>query len=222
MFQAIINQGVDFLVRLPQNGMVKEVRDFLAQGHRDGQVTLHPPQALLKADPDADYPPLTLRIVVVSLPETKKTAVFITTLRDGRKYLPRDLGNLYHCRWQEEEFFKTIKEHLKAEDFRGQSVQFIDQELLTTYLYYILTRIMMLEAAQRHAQPVQHLETKAALLAVVRYLDRLLLAQTLEQCQDLGRCCLAEITWRTYRPRPGRKFPRRSKSPHGKWANKWV
>jgi L-lysine 2,3-aminomutase len=81
---------------------------------------------------------------------------------------------------------------------------------------------MMLEAAQQHAQPLENLETKAALIAVARYLDRLLMAETLEQCQDLCRRCLAEISWRTYRPRPGRKFPRRSKSRHGKWANKWA
>jgi hypothetical protein len=81
---------------------------------------------------------------------------------------------------------------------------------------------MMLEAAQQYHKPVEHLETKAALVAVARYLDRLFLAATLEQCQGLCQRCLAEIAWRTYRPRPGRKFPRRSKSRHGKWANKWA
>ena len=222
MFQAIIKQRVDFLIRLPKDGMFKEVRDFLAPGRRHGKITLHPPKALLKANPEADYQPLTLRIVVVSLPGTDQTAVFITTLLDRKKYPPRALRNLYHCRWQEEEFFKTIKEHLRAEEFRGQSVQFIDQELLATYLYYILTRIMMLEAASHHDKPVENLETKAALLAVARYLDRLLRAPTLKQCQELCQRCLAEIAWRTYRPRPGRKFPRRSKSRHGKWANKWA
>ncbi len=85
-----------------------------------------------------------------------------------------------------------------------------------------LTRIMMLEAAQQHTQPLENLETKAALIAVARYLDRFFMAETLEQCQDLCRRGLAEISWRTYRPRPGRKFPRRSKSRHGKWANKWA
>jgi hypothetical protein len=43
----------------------------------------------------------------------------------------------------------------------------------------------MSTAAQQHAQPLKNLETKAALLAVARYLDRLFLAATLEQCQDL-------------------------------------
>ena len=222
MFHAIIKQGVDFLVRLPKDGLFQASRDFLAQGKQDGKITLHPPRPLVKANPHEDYQPLTLRMVVVSLPGTKESAVFITTLLNLKTYSPRALRDLYHYRWNEEEFFKTIKEQLGAEDFRGKSVQFIDQELLFTYLYYILTRIMMLEAAQQYHKPVEHLETKAALAAVARYLDRLFLAATLEQCQGLCQRCLAEIAWRTYRPRPGRKFPRRSKSRHGKWANKWA
>jgi hypothetical protein len=221
MFHEIIQQGVEFLARLPKDGLFKEAQEFLAQGKRDGKITLHPPKKLRREHPDTDYPPLTLRILVVSLPGTKEVAVFLTTLRDSKKYLRRALMNLYHYRWQEEEFFKALKEHLRAEEFRGQSVQFIDQELLSTYLYYILTRSLMLKAAQQNAVPVKNLETKAALVAVARYLDRLLMAETLEECQDLLNRCLAEISWRRYYPRPGRQFPRKSKSRHGKWANKW-
>ena len=222
MFHAIIQQGVDFLIRLPQNGMFKEVQDFIARGNRDGKITLYPPKALIKANPQEDYRPLTLRVLVVSLPGSKASAVFITTLLERRTYPPRALRNLYHRRWDEEEFFKTIKEHLRAEDFRGKSVKFIDQELLSTYLYYLLTRIMMLESARLHDVPVQDLETKAALVAVARYLDRIFMAETIEQGQRLVILCLAEISWRKYHPRPGRKFPRKSKSRHGKWANKWA
>jgi hypothetical protein len=221
MFQAVMAQGVDFLVRLPKDGLFQEARAFLARGKRDGKITVSPPKKLLREQPPENYPPLTLRIVAVSLPGAAADAVFITTLLDSAKYPRRALGNLYHYRWSEEEFFKTIKEHLRAEEFRGKSVQFIDQELLFIYLYYVLTRIMMLEAARQQDLPVAELETKAALVAVARYLDRLWIAATLEQCQELLGRCLAEISWRTYRPRPGRKFPRKSKSRHGKWANKW-
>jgi len=221
MFYEIRRQGVEFLARLPKDGMFQEAQDFLARGKRDGKITLHPPKKLQQEHPDADFPPLTLRIIVVSLPGTTEVGVFITSLLDSKKYPRRALRNLYHHRWQEEEFFKAIKEHLRAEEFRGKSVQLIDQELLATYLYYILTRIMMLEAARQHAVPVDHLETKTALAAVAGYLDRLLPAETLDECQVLLTRCLAEITWRRYYPRPGRKFPRKSKSRHGKWANKW-
>jgi hypothetical protein len=222
LFHAIITQGADFLVRLPKNGLFLEARDFLAQGKRDGKITIYPPAALLREHPHETFPPLTLRLVKASLPGTAPDAVFITTLLDSKKYPRRELKNLYHQRWSEEEFFKTIKEHLRAEEFRGKSVQFIDQELLSTYLYYVLSRILMLEAARQHNLPVANLETKAALVAVARYLDRLWLADTLDECQDLLKRCLTEISWRTYQPRPGRKFPRLSRSRHGKWANKWA
>jgi hypothetical protein len=222
VFQAIIEQGADFLIRLPKDGMFKEIQGFLARGKKDGKITLQPPQGLIKKHPAAHFPPLTLRVVVVALPGTQERAVFITTLLDRPKYPLSALRTLYHYRWTEEEFFKTIKEHLRAEEFRGKSVQFIDQELLSTYLYYLLTRIMMLEAARQQNLPVAELETKAALEAVARYLDRLLIAHTLEECRELLHRCLAEIAWRRYRARPGRKFPRKSRSRHGKWANKWA
>jgi hypothetical protein len=174
MFQAIIEQGADFLIRLPKDGMFKEIQEFLARGKKNGKITLQPPQGLIKKHPAAHFPPLTLRVVVVALPGTQERSVFITTLLDRPKYPLSALQTLYQYRWTEEEFFKTIKEHLRAEEFRGKSVQFIDQELLSTYLYYLLTRIMMLEVARQQNLPVAELETKAALEAVARYLDRLL------------------------------------------------
>jgi len=218
MFHAVITQGADFLLRLPKGGLFQEARAFLARGKRDGKITIFPPKHMLRAHLNEIFPPLTLRLVVVSLPGIAPDAVFITTLLDSKKYHRRALRNLYHHRWSEEEFFKTIKEHLRAEEFRGKSVQFIDQELLSTYLYYVLTRILMLEAARQHDLPVANLETKPALMAVARYLNRLWVAETIDECQDLLRLCLTEISWRTYHPRSGRKFPRLSKSRHGKWA----
>jgi hypothetical protein len=139
-------------VRLPKDGLFQ--KPFPGSGKRDGKITIFPPKKLLREHPNETYPPLTLRLVVVSLPGTATDAVFLTTLLDSKKYPRRALRNLYHYRWSEEEFFKTIKEHLRAEEFRGKSVQFIDQELLSTYLYYILTRILMLETARQHDLPV--------------------------------------------------------------------
>ena len=93
----------------PREFRFKEAQDFLAKGRRDGKITIPPPKSLGKENPEEEYQPLTLRIVVVSLPGTKESAVFITTLLDRKKYPPRALRNLYHRRWQEEEFFKGSK-----------------------------------------------------------------------------------------------------------------
>lgn len=216
----MIRQGIDFLVRLPKGGMFKEVRAFLASGKRDGKITLPAPKGSLKEDPS--FPSLTLRVLKVAVPGTKESLVLITTLLNRKKYLPSQLRDLYHLRWNEEEFFKTIKEQLEAEQFRGHSVLFIDQELIAIYLYYSLTRILMLETSNTYDIPIENIETKSALLAVCRYLDRLWLADTMEHCIHLLNRCMAEISWRRYRPRLGRKHPRKSKSHYGKWALKWT
>lgn len=220
LFLEIIRQGVELLVRLPKNGKFKQVKDFLKSGKSDALITLHPPKAVLKEHPD--LAPLTLRVLKVKLPKTKTPLILITTLRSRKQYSAVQLSELYHLRWNEEEFFKAIKGHLRAEHFHGHSVQFVDQELIAIYLYYLLTRIMMLETANAHHISADHIETKAALLAVSRYLDHIWLAHSLQQCQRLLNRCMHEIAWRRYRPRPGRSYPRRSKSHIGKWALKWA
>jgi hypothetical protein len=135
MFHDLLQSGIHFLARLTKDGLFKEAQEFLNQAKRDGKITLHPPQKLRQEHPDIDYPSITLRIMAVSLPGTTEVGVFITSLLASKKYPRRALRNLYHYRWQEEEFFKAIKEHLRAEEFRGKSVQLIDQELLSIYLY---------------------------------------------------------------------------------------
>ena len=116
---------------------------------------------------------------------------------------------------------RSARGHLQAEHFHGRSVPLVDQELIATYLYYLLTRIMILETASAYQIPQENIEAKAALLSFSRYLDRLWLACSLDQCAIIIARCLREISWRRYRPRPGRSYPRRSKSHTGKWALKW-
>lgn len=222
LFFDMIQQGLDFVVRLPKHGMFKAVKTFLASGKRDGIVTLFPPKTLLKEHPDVNFTPLKLRIIKIAVPGSKKPLILITTLLDRKKFPAAELRDLYHFRWNQEEFFKTIKEHLNAEQFHGRCTQFIDQELIAIYLYYTLTRIMMMQTAELYEIPLENIETKAALLPVSRYLDRLWIANTVEDCEKLLNQCLAEISWRPYKHRPGRKYPRKSKSRFGKWALKWT
>jgi hypothetical protein len=79
MFHAVITQRADFLVRFPKDGLFQEARAFLARGKRGGKITVSPPKELLRENPHENYPPLTLRMVVVSLPGTAEDTVFITT-----------------------------------------------------------------------------------------------------------------------------------------------
>lgn len=183
LFEKILALGADFLVRLPQNGLFGEVIQFVAQGRRDGKVTIMPSDDLVRerrknGNPAPD--PILLRVVKVRLPG-KKSALFITSLTDKEKYPSRTIRELYHLRWGEEEFYKLVKELFETENFRGMSSDFIDQEVMAIYLYCLLARIMIMEAAIQNEIPVQEIQQQGAFLAVSRFLDKIWVAQSVEE-----------------------------------------
>ena len=222
LFEKMLNLGIDFLVRLTNNGLFKVISEFLARGHRDGKVTIHPSDELVRqrlrnGDPVPE--PIQLRVVKMKT-KGRKTALFVTNLTDRAKYPLRALRELYHLRWEEEEFYKLIKELLEAENFRGKNCQFIDQEVMAIYLYCLLVRIMMMEAAAKHAIPLSEICQQAAFLAVTRFIDKMFVSQTIEDCEHWLTLCLAEISWQRYKKRTGRSFPRISKRSYGKWGRR--
>jgi hypothetical protein len=215
---------VNFLVRLPKTGMFREVGEFLANGGVDGVVTIAPCAKLVRERLDAGQAAptaLCLRVVKVTVPgSTAEPAVFITTLHDAERFPPRVLSDLYHLRWEEEEFYKLIKELLAAENIRGKSCLLVHQELIAMYLYCVLARMLTFEAAARHGIEPSQIPQQHAFLAASRYLDRLFTAQGPEDCERLLTRCVDEIAWRRYQKRPGRSHPRRSRSSFGKWGRK--
>lgn len=220
LFEKMLGQGIDFLVRLPDNGLFKAIKEFLAKGHRDGLVTLQPPEELVRQrlnSGETAPSPLQLRVVKVRTPG-HKTALFVTSLTDRATYPLRSLRELYHLRWEEEEFYKLIKELLEAENFRGKSCSFIDQEVMAIYLYCLLVRIMMMEAALQHGIPVTEISQQAAFLAVTRFVDKIWTSPTVDDCQRWLSQCLLEISWQRYKKRTNRSYPRQSKRSYGKWG----
>jgi hypothetical protein len=220
----MVERNFDFLVRLPKTGMFGEVAAFLSQGHRDGLVTIAPPAELVREQRAAGQPipkPLTLRVVkIASRKKGTEAGVFITTLLDKKEFSIPVLRDLYHLRWEEEEYYKLVKGLLEAENFRGKSCLLIDQEVIAMYLYCVLVRIMMLECAEQHDISPNRIAQQHAFLAVTRYLDRILVAKTIDECTHLLFLCIDEISWRLYKKRPNRSYPRRSKTSYGKWGRK--
>jgi len=222
LLSEMFSLGFQFMVRLPMTGLFKEVRGFLDMGRRDGLVTIHPPGSLvreLKKQGKSIPSPLCLRVIKMRLPNGKK-AFFITTLLDKGKYPMAELRELYHLRWEEEEFFKLTKGLLEAENFRGKCLLLIGQELMAIHLYCLLTRILIMECAKSKQIPLARIAQQAAFLAVSRYLDRIWTSSSIEECARWLEKCLIEIAWGKYKPRPGRSFPRKSKSSYGKWGRK--
>jgi hypothetical protein len=218
----MISFGFQFMVRLPITGLFKEVRTFLDKGRVDGILTIHPPASLVNELRKQGKPipaPICLRVVKIKLPDGKK-ALFITTLLDKRTYSLAQLRDLYHKRWQEEEFYKLTKGLLEAESFRGKCTLLIGQELMAIHLYCLLTSILILESAVSNQLSTDEIPQQAAFLAVARYLDKIWMCSNLDQCRLLLEMCIVEIGWGKYKSRPGRSFPRKSKSCYGKWGRR--
>lgn len=218
----MLSCGFQFLVRLPVTGMFKEVKAFLGKGRVDGTLTIHPPASLIKELKKQGKPipdPICLRIVKIKLPDGRK-AVFITTLLDKTIYPLAQLRDLYHKRWQEEEFYKLTKGLLEAENFRGKCTLLIGQELMAIHLYCLLTRILIMESAITKSVSTDEIPQQAAFLAVSRYLDKIWTCSDADECRLLLQMCIVEIGWGKYKARPDRSFPRKSKSCYGKWGRK--
>ncbi|MDR3555664.1 MAG: IS4 family transposase, partial [Syntrophobacteraceae bacterium] len=218
----MLSCGFQFLVRVPITGMFKEVRAFLDKGRVDGILTIHPPVTLIKKliKQGKTIPaPICLRVAKIKLPDGRK-AVFVTTLLDKKTYSLAELRELYHKRWQEEEFYKLTKGLLEAENFRGKCALLIGQELIAIHLYCLLTRVLIMESAVFKQVPTDEIPQQAAFLAVSRYLDKIWTCSNVDECRRLLQMCIVEIGWGKYRQRPDRSFPRKSKSCYGKWGRK--
>lgn len=218
----MLSLGFQFMVRLPITGLFKEIRAFLDKGRVDGILTIHPPASLVKELRKQGKPipaPICLRVVKIKLPDGKKT-LFVTTLLDKTTYSLTQLRDLYHKRWQEEEFYKLTKGLLEAENFRGKCTLLIGQELMAIHLYCLLTRILIMESALSRQVPIDEIPQQAAFLAVSRYLDKIWTCSNVDQIRLLLQMCIVEIGWGKYKARPNRSFPRKSKSSYGKWGRK--
>lgn len=223
LFADLMARGVHFLCRVPKTGPFGEVAALIAKGRRDGVVTICAPDEFVRQCQAAGLPvpaPLVLRFIRCRHPKAKEPSYFLTTLLDRDLYSRQALCDLYHLRWEEEEFFKLAKELLEAESIRGTKPLLVHQEIIAIHLYCILTRLMTIEAARRHGIAPSQIAQQHAFYAVSRYLDHLLTARSLEDCAYLLERCITEIGWRRYRSRPDRSYPRRSKSSYGKWGRK--
>ena len=223
LFADLVAQGVHFLCRLPKSGPFGEVATLIAKGRRDCIVTIGAPDEFARECEATGLPvpaPLVLRFVRCRHRKAKEPSYFLTTLTDHDLYSRGALCDLYHLRWEEEEFFKLAKESLELESMRGTKPLLVHQEIMAIHLYCILTRLLTIEAARRQGVAPSEIAQTHALHAVSRYLDHLLTARTLDDCQRLLDRCITEIGWRRYRTRPDRTYPRRSKSSYGKWGRK--
>jgi hypothetical protein len=120
-----------------------------------------------------------------------RTITLMTTLLDPKRCPAAELAALYRRRWQVETNLRHLKQTLKMDVLRCQSVDGVEKEVLIYALVYNLVRTVMCEAAHRQGVPV----SRVSFIDAIRWLSRAIDHRT-------------ELKLRLNSDRPGRNEPR--------------
>jgi len=211
VFQELVASEIDFLVRVSASHTFAAV-DGIRESRGDDYLYIFDPP---EGSPQS-WTPLTLRVLQITIDGS--TSYFVTSLR--RKDATRvQIAQLYHLRWQAEEFFKLMKsEYIGQGQFRSKSPAGIRQEIHALALFLAIARVLMLTAAKSAGVDYAELSQKAAVLGLARYLTRLLLETRTERAVEHVRELLRHALTAREKPRPGRRAPRISFRPRRRWG----
>ncbi len=227
MLYAHQRQGVDVIFRLARCAG-KLIDAFMDGSETDTIVTIEVASARQKEmwekHPDIEFRPLSLRLIKYVIEDT--TYTLGTTLLDGDAYPKAAFPDLYHGRWGIEELYKISKQLVRVGEFHAQTERGVKQELFAHFVLLTLNRILTnhTEAglnAEREPQadvPRFRVNVKNALVTMARHLEDLFLRQTRLACETLNTMIDA-LGFCRQKTRPGRKHPRVSMKPAGKWRS---
>jgi len=211
LFQELTAKGIDFLVRVPGSHTFAAVDGIRQSLGNDYIYHFDPP-----AGSPNTWTRLTLRVLRIT--RDGNTSFFVTSLRrtDATR---AQIAQLYHLRWQAEEFFKLLKgDYVGQGQFRSKSSTGIKQEIHALVLFLAIARVLMLSAAKSAGVDYSSLSQKAAVLGLARYLTRLLLETRPERAVDHVKHLLRRALSARENPRPGRCAPRISFRPRLRWG----
>ncbi len=139
-----------------------------------------------------------------------KTIVIATTLRDHKAYPAHEIAALYRRRWAIELYFRDIKISMGADVLRCKTPDMVKKELCMHVLAYNLVRALMLDAARKHATPLQRIRFKGACDAIRNWAPGIALAKE-KQRENMIDGMIHAIARNRVPHRPNRTEPRAKK-----------
>jgi len=211
VFHELHGQGIDFLARVPSSHSFRAVDDLKATGMNDAVFTFELP----KAAPE-HWEALKLR-VLRTCNAGGEEIFFITTLPRSQ-FSRTQIAELYHWRWRIEEFYKLPQgDYIGQGQFRSKSPTGIVQEIYALVLFLAIARLCIAATAQAQGCDPNTISQKAAILATAAYVTRLFLPTDQQGLLRHLHALLLRIARAREKPRPGRRYPRRSYKPRPKW-----
>lgn len=213
MMRILIDEGIDFVMRVPIKKYFAAVQEFIYSGRDDCHIRLKPP----KNSGMLDHAPVDVRALRVLVPNSEPT-ILLTTLRRV-DFTRTQIAKLYRMRWEVEEFYKLMKSnYLGQGQFHAKSAAGVSQEIHAVALFVAITRYLMAAAAKESKVPYEDLSPKSGALGLAAYVLRLLLACDADQAAPFLDQVLRRIIKTKDKKRPGRSWPRRSFRPSRTWG----
>lgn len=136
-----INRGVAGIFRVSCGNIFRELQEFMLSDSVDEVMEIDPTDATYrntwKMRPGLQVGPVEVRAIKYKIGKT--TYLLVTTILDQTIPL-KALQDLYHRRWRIEEFLKTFKVTINAEEFHSRSVNGIEQEVQAAGILWNLSR----------------------------------------------------------------------------------
>ncbi len=212
VLQTLVQEKLDFLIRVPSSHTFAVIDEFRKSDGDDHLVYINPPEGS-----PPEWTRLTLRAVRLRGPDGTES-FFLTSLRRSQ-FNRGQLHQLYHMRWEAEEFYKLFKgPYIGQGQFRSKSPAGVRQEIHALILFLAIARVLMATTAKATGADYDSLSQKSAVLGLAAYVTRLFLSDD----QDFALRELHALTQRIsktrYKRRPGRSFPRISYRPRLRWG----
>ena len=212
VLQTLAQEGVDFLIRLPSSHTFSAIDDLRESDGDDYRFHV---------DPQVGSPPewtrLTLRAVRMRNPDGAESFFFTTLPRS--LFSRAQLRELYHMRWEAEEFYKLLKSsYIGQGQFRSKTPTGIRQEINALVLFLAIARILMASAADASGETYESLSQKSAVLGLAAYITRLFLSADMEFINTELQALFRRIVRARDKRRKRRSCPRRSFRPRLRWG----
>ncbi len=212
VLQTLVQEGIDFLIRVPSSHTFAAIDELRENDGDDYLFYVDPPEGS-----PHEWTRLILRAVRLRNPDGSES-FFLTTLR--RSHFSRaQLRELYHMRWEAEEFYKLLKgPYIGQGQFRSKSPAGVRQEITALVLFLAIARVLMATAAKASGADYDSLSQKSAVLGLAAYVTRLFLFADPDSALRELQALLQRIVKKPVKPRPGRASPRVSFRPRLRWG----
>ena len=173
LFDQIIDRKQHFISRLRQdcNPLIKEVyiggQEWV--GKRLKEITLCGTEADLLVNlssAGSANPKMRHDVRLVGQPVDGLWHLYVTSILDRVVYGVSLIAQIYALRWQIEIFFRDLKCVLRIENFIATTENGVRLQIYAALIFYVLTHIVMLKAAQRVQTPVEQMSVPKCLTAM--------------------------------------------------------